>query len=114
MTYRVTILPLAKRQLLDQALWWSENRSEEQAFRWLEGFELALGSLAYDPDRCCIARENDAFNIVIRELHYGLGNKATHRAVFEVRNDEVIVYSVRHLAQRDLTPDDLQEQNRQT
>jgi hypothetical protein len=47
------------------------------------------------------------FDNTIRELHYGLRNKATHRAVFEVRNDEVIVYTVRHLAQRDLTPDDL-------
>ena len=107
MTYRVTVLPLAKRQLLEQALWWSENRSAEQAFRWLEGFERALNSLANDPERCSIARENDAFDIVIRELHYGLGSKATHRAVFEIRNDEVIVHSVRHLAQRDLTPDDL-------
>lgn len=107
MTYRVTILPLAKRQLLEQALWWSEKRSAEQAFRWLEGFELALNTLAKNPERCGIARENDAFNIVIRELHYGLGKKPTHRAVFEIRNDEVIIHSIRHLAQRDLTPNDL-------
>jgi plasmid stabilization system protein ParE len=106
-THHVTILPRAKRQLLDQALWWSENRSADQAYRWLEGFEAALASLANRPERCCLARENDVFDNTIRELHYGLRNKATHRAVFEVRNDEVIVYTVRHLAQRDLTPDDL-------
>ena len=107
MTYRVTILPRAKRQMLEQALWWSENRSAEQAFDWLEGFERALGSLANNPERCAKARESDAFHVVIRELHYGLRSKATHRAVFEIRNDEVMVYCVRHLAQRDLTPDDL-------
>lgn len=107
MTYRVTILPRAKRQLLEQGLWWSENRSAEQAFRWLEGFEAALASLAHNPERCVLAREGDAFDVVIRELHYGLRNKATHRAVFEIRNDVVIIYAVRHLAQRDLTPDDL-------
>jgi hypothetical protein len=45
--------------------------------------------------------------VVIRELHYGLRSKATHRAVFEILRDEVIVHSVRHLAQRDLTPDDI-------
>ena len=106
MTYRVTILPLAKRQLFEQALWWSENRSAEQAFRWLEGFEKALESLADHPERWGVARENDAFDVVIRELHYGLRNRATHRAVFEIRGDEVLVYSIRHLAQRDLTPDD--------
>ena len=107
MTYRVTILPRAKQQLLEQALWWSENRSAEQALRWLEGFEQALASLADNPERCITARESDAFDAVIRELRYGLRHKATHRAVFEIRADEVIVLSVRHLAQRDLTPDDI-------
>lgn len=109
MTYRVTILPRAKRQLLDQALWWSENRSADQAIRWLDGFEQELSSLAKNPERCGVARENDAFDIVIRELHFGLRGKATHRAVFEIRNDEVIVYAVRHLAQRELTRDELQQ-----
>jgi plasmid stabilization system protein ParE len=108
-TYRVTILPGAKRQLLEQAIWWSQNRSAEQAFRWLEGFEEALASLARNPERCAVARESGAFDVIIRQLHYGLGNKATHRAVFEIRNDEVIVYAVRHLAQRDLTSDELQQ-----
>lgn len=107
MTYRVTIVPLANRQLLDQALWWSENRSAEEAFRWLEGFERALSELAHNPERCSVARESTACDAVIRELHYGLGNKATHRAIFEARNDEVIVYCVRHLAQRELLPGDL-------
>lgn len=109
MTYRVTILPQAKRQLLDQALWWSENRSVEQAFRWLEGFEKALASLAHQPDRCALVRENEAFEFAVRELHYGIRGKATHRAVFAVRSDEVIVYSVRHLAQADLTPEEIHE-----
>ena len=107
MSHRVTILPRAKRQLLEQAFWWSENRSAEQAFHWLEGFEQALASLADRPARCSIARESAAFEFVVRELHYGLRNKATHRAVFEIRGDEVIVHCVRHLAQRDLTPEDI-------
>jgi plasmid stabilization system protein ParE len=106
-TYRVTILPRAKHQLLEQTLWWSENRSREQAYLWLEGFEKALASLSNNPERCNVARENDAFEITIRELHYGLRHKTTHRAIFNLRNDEVIVYSIRHLAQRDLAPDDL-------
>jgi hypothetical protein len=41
-TYRVSILPRATRQMFEQALWWSENRSPQQAFDWLEGFEKAL------------------------------------------------------------------------
>jgi plasmid stabilization system protein ParE len=105
--YRVTILPGAKHQMLDQARWWSENRSAKQAIDWLEGFEQALASLAENADRCAVARESVAFDFAIRELHYGLRSKPTHRAVFEIRGEEVIIYSVRHLAQRDLTSDDI-------
>jgi len=105
--YRVTIVPRAKRQILDQSLWSAENRSAEQALNWLEGFHQALASLAVTPERCAVARESDAFDFVVRELHYGLRNKATHRAVFEIRGDEVIVHSVRHLAQRDLKAHDI-------
>jgi hypothetical protein len=39
-----------------------------------------------------MARENDAFEFVVRELHYGVRGKTTRRAVIEVRNDEVIVF----------------------
>lgn len=87
MKYRITILLRAKRQLLEQTLWWSKNHSVEQALRWLDGFELALASLADHPERCATARESDAFDFVVRELHYGVRHKATHRAVFEIRDD---------------------------
>jgi plasmid stabilization system protein ParE len=103
MTYRVIILPRARSQLLEQALWWSLNRSADQAYYWLEGFEQALASLANNPERCSVARESDAFNVQIRELHYGFRGKATHRALFQIRESDVIVYTIRHLAQRDLT-----------
>jgi len=42
-----------------------------------------------------------------RQLTYGIGNKPTHRAVFEVRGDTVYVVAIRHLAQDDLTIDEL-------
>lgn len=107
MTYRVIILPRAKRQLLDQAVWWSEHRSVDQARRWLIGIEQALASLAKRPERCSTARESAAFDIELRELHFGLRGQPTHRAIFEIRADEVIVYCIRHLAQQDLGPEDL-------
>jgi plasmid stabilization system protein ParE len=106
-SYNVTILPRAKIQLSDQALWWSKHRSTEQALRWLDGFEAALASLAQRADRCGLARESAALASPIRELHYGVRGKVTHRAFFEIRDDEVIVHCVRHLAQRDITSDDI-------
>lgn len=54
-----------------------------------------------------LAREKDAFPIEIRELRYGLGRRPTHRAVFAIRPNVVVIYAIQHLAQRDLTLDDL-------
>ena len=107
MKYRVTIVPHAKRQLLELALWWSKHRSAAQAFDWLEGFEKLLGSLAKSPERHQMARENAVFDRELRELYFGLSKKPTHRAVFEIRESDVIVHSIRHLAQADLTLDDI-------
>ena len=43
----------------------------------------------------------------IRQLVYGLGRKRTHRAIFTIRPDQVVVLTIRHLAQSDLGSEDL-------
>ena len=106
MSYEVKLLPRAKLQLYNSALWWAEHRSTEQAVRWLEGFEAALQLLAHNPERWPLASECDAVSFEIREMTYGLGRHKTHRAVFEIRQQEVIVYAIRHLAQDALSRDD--------
>jgi plasmid stabilization system protein ParE len=105
--YEVYIADKARRQFEDAARWWAENRSVEQAERWYRGFVAAIQSLERLPERCPLAREGDAFPIELRELHYGLGSRPTHRAIFAIRPSRVIVYSVRHLAQRDLTIEEM-------
>jgi plasmid stabilization system protein ParE len=107
MTYKVRLTGKAERQLKDAAQWWAEHRSREQAERWYDGFLRALRSLAHNPQRCPLARENTSVPIEIRELHYGLGRRPTHRAIFAIRPDSVVVYSIRHNAQADLTADEL-------
>ena len=106
MTYAVKLLPRAKIQLCNSALWWAEHRSTEQAVRWLAGFEAALQLLAHNPERWPLASESDAVPFEIREMTYGLGRHKTHRAVFEIRQQEVVVYAIRHLAQDSLNHDD--------
>jgi plasmid stabilization system protein ParE len=106
-TYEVYVTDKAKRQLEDAARWWGENRSAEQAERWYGGFVTEIQSLEKNPGRFPLARENDVFPVALHELHYGLGRKKTHRAIFAIRPERVIVYSVRHVAQRDLTGDDI-------
>ena len=99
----------AELELAGAALWWSENRDPDQAFRWLEGFEAAISALADNPGKCPLAREDAEFDFELRQLNYGLSPKPTHRALFRVDEAErlVRVLSIRHLHQKDITPEDL-------
>jgi plasmid stabilization system protein ParE len=106
-SYEVCVTAKARRQLDDAATWWSKHRSAEQAYRWYSGFIAAINSLSDHPESKPFARENEALPIELQELRYGLGRKPTHRALFPIRPDAVVVHAVRHLAQTDLTFEDL-------
>ena len=107
MSYRVILNERAEDQLEAAYLWWMEHRSAEQAARWYNGFLDSVGSLSENPERCALARENSKFPIPVRELLYGLGKGITHRALFTIRHDVVFVFSVRHVAQQDVSPDEV-------
>ena len=91
---------------MNAALWWAENRSLDQAVLWIDGFEAALQSLANNPEAWPLAPECDSVHLQIREMTFGLRSRKTHRAIFEVREQEVLVFAVRHLAQDLLSGDD--------
>ena len=55
-----------------------------------------------------LAREDELFPFSLHQLLFGVGNKPTHRALFRVRDDKVLVHMIRHLAQDDVTPNDVQ------
>ena len=107
MTWTVTLTSHAEIQLYDAALWWAENRSTEQAVRWLDGFQEAIRQLSENADRWPPAPERDCLPFDARQLVFGLGRKPTHRAIFEIRGDQVFVHLIRHLAQDAITEDDL-------
>lgn len=107
MTYRLVISDHARDQLEGACRWWAENRSVEQAERWYEGFSEILLSLPQNPKRYALAAESSAFPFEVRQLNYGTGRKPTHRALFTIRGEIVYVFSIRHLAQKPVTPDDL-------
>ncbi len=107
MSHRVILNERAESQLEAAYLWWREQRSAEQATRWYNGFLDSLNSLRNDPDRCGLAREDSKFPYPVHELKYGLGRRTTHRALFTVRQDMVFVFSIRHVAQKDVSPDDV-------
>lgn len=107
MTHTVVFTEQAARELEEAADWWARHRSAKEAARWYAGFSEAISSLDTSPRRCPLARENERFRYELRELHYGLGSRPTHRAVFTVVNDMVLVLTIRHAARDELTADDL-------
>jgi len=107
MNYAVLILPEAEDSIFRAAEWWAKTHSPQQAQRWFEGIYAAIETLEQQPQRCPLAREHGFFPIELRELHYGIGIRITHRAIFTIREDRVLVLSIRHVAQEDLQLDDL-------
>ena len=107
MKYQIEMLPRAIAELRSIVLWWSDHHSKEQAARWLIGMETAIAGLSNHPEQYPSAFEADSFPFEVRELHYGIKRRKTHRVLFAIRQDVVRVYSIRHLAQDILTADDL-------
>ena len=99
MIYRVRIMPEAYDALLANATWWADNRSSDQALQWYESFLKALRSLDTMPNRHPLARENTKAGFELRELHFGLGGRTTHRALFRITGQTVEVLTIRHVAQ---------------
>jgi len=107
MKYLVVLTDRAHADLEAAHSWWAENRSREQAEKWYNKFADAIESLADQPERFTLSYESSQFPFPIRDLRFGIGKRSTHRAVFTIRNDMVLVLSIRHLAQRAITPDEL-------
>ena len=107
MSLRVVMTEQAEREIQSAFNWWAEHRSKLQADRWYAGLAKAIAGLSENPERHGPSREMDRFAIEIRDLLFGLGRRPTHRAVFTIRGEEVVVLTVRHMAQQDLSPDDI-------
>jgi len=110
MTYRVVILRSAERDIRQIVDWWAEHRSAEQAERWYRGIYPAMLGLAYHPERCPVPGSGSAGNRGSRTL-FDLGSHPTHRVLFTIVGDEVRIMRVRHTAQQQLTPEDLNSCN---
>jgi plasmid stabilization system protein ParE len=108
MTYDVIIPPRVKVQLRVAATWYARTSySQEIADRWHRGFVAVLGALCNEPNRFGLAQESEHFPYDVREVLYGSGRRKTHRALFRIARARVEVLAIRHVAQRELTPDDL-------
>ena len=107
--YDVRITDLAEQDIDANFRWWSDHRSAEQAARWYEAIYPAIHTLSTMPQRCPRTNEEDPSGNELRELLFTIGRRPTHRIVFAIEEDAVIIFRVRHVAQRPLSADDLRE-----
>jgi plasmid stabilization system protein ParE len=107
MIYEIVLTLKAQEQLEATHDWWARHRSGEQAASWYNGFADAIVKLAENPQRWPRSTEARAFPYEIRELHFGLHDRPTHRAVFTIRERLIVVLAIRHLAQSAITADDV-------
>ena len=104
---RLIVTGPAKRDIREAYDWWKENRSAEQAIRWYSGIHAEIKALRQNPERFTTAPESDLLAQGIRQIHFGLGRRPTHRIVFSAEGDTVIVLRVRHASQGALSLGDL-------
>ena len=107
MTFEVVLTTKAHEQLETAHAWWAQHRSANQAARWYNEFANALVILSENPERWPLSAERGAFPFEIRDLHFGVGSRPTHLAVFTIRDGLILVLAIRHLAQRALETDDV-------
>jgi plasmid stabilization system protein ParE len=102
MSHEVLITLRAQQEAQSIHDWWSQHRSPEQASLWYEEFWNCILSLEQNPERHALATENGRFPYELRQLNFGVSSKPTHRLVYTLRYDRVVVLRVRHLAQQAL------------
>jgi len=93
----------AQRDVDEAYDWWSLHRSAEQAHRWRDRCVEAIDSLASKHAKCRLSPENDDFPIEIRQLAFGLGRRPSHRILFTLRPEMILVMRIQHLAQDGLS-----------
>jgi len=78
-----------------------------EATRWYRGIMKSINRLTGMPLIHSLARENGKSNSELRELHFDVSSKTTHRVDFRIDKELIVVIAVRHTAQDDLSSEDL-------
>ena len=104
MTYRVIVTPAAESDL-KTAYRYIRSEAPRAARDWIRRARQSAKSLARHPERCPLAPESASFDLPIRELFVGSGNRGTYRFLFVVFDEEKSVYilHVRHGSMLPLT-----------
>ncbi len=105
--YEVSFTPRAVADF-DETLDWYRTQSSGAANKWIAAVETMLDTLEQAPGQFPKAREDGAtVGVSLREYSFGAGRRRTHRAVFAIRPNTVVVYAIHHLSRRDINVEDL-------
>ena len=107
MSFEVVVTERAEADIEANYVWWRTNRSCEQAEAWYDAINPAIQTLSTQPNRCPLAAERGLLPSGLRQLLFGIGRRPTHRIVFTVVDDQVVVLRVRRVAQDVLSESDL-------
>jgi len=103
MTYRVIVTPAAESDLRT-AYRYIRSQAPRAARDWIRRARQSAKSLARRPERCPLAPESASFDLPIRELFFGSGNRGTYRFLFVVLDESVYILHVRHGSMLPLSP----------
>ncbi|MEO1496920.1 MAG: type II toxin-antitoxin system RelE/ParE family toxin [Planctomycetota bacterium] len=97
--YEVLFTEQATRDF-DEQLAFYTGRSPEAGRKWCDAVESAVIELESHPERFTRATEHDRLGSELRQLNFGVGRRLSHRMVYRIRESGVVIYAIRHLAQR--------------
>jgi plasmid stabilization system protein ParE len=101
MKYEIRFSPTARAEILEAFDYIrTDQHAPLNAARWLDGIIEAVSNLADYPEAHALARENDEFDIELRQIIF-----KSHRIVFDVADKTVRIHRVVHVARRDIDDD---------
>ncbi len=106
MKREVLLTKTAEVQMNAAADWYAEQ-NPTVASTWFNGLLASVNSLDDNPLHYALARESEFLPVELRQMLYGSGKKTTHRILFVIREQTIVIYQIRHVAMRDVTADDL-------
>jgi plasmid stabilization system protein ParE len=89
------VTPEAKADLRDIYRYIRE-RAQRAAAQWSAAARASIKTLAHFPERCALAPESGHFDLPVRQLLLGAGNRGTYRVLFVIVDRSVRVIHVRH------------------
>lgn len=104
---QIRITDLAEEDAHTNYEWWAKHRSAEQAVRWLQGIYAAMFELATTANQHPYATEAELKLRKIRQASFGLGKRPSHRILYAVRDDLIVIYRIQAFKQNSLGVDDL-------